>query len=124
LIAFLFPVSATSISIHVPFSLSRIMMSGLLLGMVLSVALVHLIHYYYYYHYSIGFILLFAWVSVCFQFRGGVLVEAKCDSLQGFPAVPGSIHVPLFSPRCVCARARVCVRACGRFFDRLVECGA
>ena len=37
LITFLSHEIATSINIHVPFSLSRIMMSGLLLGMVLSV---------------------------------------------------------------------------------------
>jgi hypothetical protein len=37
LITFLSPEIATYINIHVPFSLSRIMMSSLLLGMVLSV---------------------------------------------------------------------------------------
>ena len=37
LITFLSPEITTSINIHVPFSLSRIIMSGLLLGMVLSV---------------------------------------------------------------------------------------
>ena len=37
LTTFLSPESATSINIHVPFSLSRIIMSGLLLGIVLSV---------------------------------------------------------------------------------------
>ena len=37
LITFLSPEIATSINIHVPFSLSWIIMSGLLLGMVLSV---------------------------------------------------------------------------------------
>ena len=37
LITFLFPEIATSINIHVSFSLSRIIMSGLLLGIVLSV---------------------------------------------------------------------------------------
>ena len=37
LITFLSPMIATSINIHVPFSLSQIIMSGLLLGMVLSV---------------------------------------------------------------------------------------
>jgi len=37
LITFLSPEAATSINIHVLFSLSRIIMSGLLLGMVLSV---------------------------------------------------------------------------------------
>ena len=37
LIKFLSPEIATSINIHVPVSLSRIVMSGLLLGMVLSV---------------------------------------------------------------------------------------
>ena len=37
LITFLSPEIATSINIHVPASLSRIIMSGLLLGMVLSV---------------------------------------------------------------------------------------
>ena len=36
-ITFLSPKTATSTSMHVPFSLPRIMMSGLLLGMVLSV---------------------------------------------------------------------------------------
>ena len=40
LITFLFPEFATSINIHVPFSLSRIIMSGLLLGIVLSVCIV------------------------------------------------------------------------------------
>ena len=38
LITFLSPEIATSINIHVPFSLSRIIMSGLLLGIVLSVS--------------------------------------------------------------------------------------
>ena len=37
LIIFLSPETAASINIHVPFSLSRIIMSGLLLGIVLSV---------------------------------------------------------------------------------------
>ena len=37
LITFLSPEIATSINMHVPFSLSRIIMSGLLLGIVLSV---------------------------------------------------------------------------------------
>ena len=37
LITFLSPEIATSINIHVPFSLSRIMISGLLLGVALSV---------------------------------------------------------------------------------------
>jgi len=37
LITFLSPVITTSINTHVPFSLSRITLSGLLLGMVLSV---------------------------------------------------------------------------------------
>ena len=41
LITFLSPEIATSITIHIPFSLSRIIMCGLLLGMVLSVAPVH-----------------------------------------------------------------------------------
>ena len=41
LITFLSPEIATSITIHIPFSLSRIIMCGLLLGMVLSVATVH-----------------------------------------------------------------------------------
>ena len=39
LITFLSPEIATSINIHVPFSLSGIMMSGLLLGIVLSVCI-------------------------------------------------------------------------------------
>ena len=39
LIRFLSPEIATSINIHVPFSLSRIIMSGLLLGIVLSVCI-------------------------------------------------------------------------------------
>ena len=43
LITFLFPEIATSINVHVPFPLSWIMMSGLLLGIVLSVCT-----YYYY----------------------------------------------------------------------------
>jgi hypothetical protein len=37
LITFTFSEIATSINIHVPFSLSRIMMSGLVLMMILSV---------------------------------------------------------------------------------------
>jgi hypothetical protein len=48
LITFLSPENATSINMHVPFSLSRIIISGLLLGMVLSVLSV----YYYYYYYN------------------------------------------------------------------------
>ena len=57
LITFLSPEIATSINIHVPFSLSRVIMSGLLLGVVLSVCscwshnMVTLPHYYYYYYY-------------------------------------------------------------------------
>ena len=47
LITFLSPEIATSIDIHVPFSLSRIIISGLLLGIVLSVCT----YYYYYYYY-------------------------------------------------------------------------
>ena len=43
LITFLSPEIATSINIHVPFSLSRIIMSGLLLGIVLSVLLLLLL---------------------------------------------------------------------------------
>ena len=39
LITFLSPEIAESINIHVPFSLSRIIMSGLLLGIVLSVCI-------------------------------------------------------------------------------------
>ena len=39
LITFLSPEIATSINIHVPFSLSRIIISGLLLGIVLSVCI-------------------------------------------------------------------------------------
>jgi len=63
LITFLSPEIATSINIHVLFSLSRIM-SGLLLGMVLSVwtcwfhSMVTLppwhVYYYYYYYYLVG----------------------------------------------------------------------
>ena len=41
---FLFPEIATSINIHVPFSLSRVVMSGLLLWMVLSVCLSVCLH--------------------------------------------------------------------------------
>jgi len=57
LITLLSPGIATSVSMHVPFLLSRIMMSGLLLGIVLSVCtcwshnMVALILYYYYYYY-------------------------------------------------------------------------
>ena len=39
LITFLSPEIAKSINIHVPFSLSRIIMSGLLLGIVLSICI-------------------------------------------------------------------------------------
>jgi hypothetical protein len=39
LITFLSPEIATSINIHVPFSLSRIIISGLLFGIVLSVVI-------------------------------------------------------------------------------------
>jgi len=45
LITFLSPEIATSINVHAPFSLSRIIISGLLLGIVLSVCT-----YYYYYN--------------------------------------------------------------------------
>jgi hypothetical protein len=38
LITFLSPGIATSVNMHVPFSLSQIIMSGLLLGIVLSVS--------------------------------------------------------------------------------------
>jgi hypothetical protein len=41
LITFLSPGIATSINMHVPFSLSRIIMSGLLLGIVPSCVAVH-----------------------------------------------------------------------------------
>ena len=61
LITFLSPAFATSINIHVPFSLSRIIMSGMLLGIVLSVCTCWfhnmvtlppwLVYYYYYYYY-------------------------------------------------------------------------
>ena len=43
LITFLYPEIATSVNIHVPFSLLRIIMSGLLLGIVLSVCLLLLL---------------------------------------------------------------------------------
>ena len=43
LITFLSPEIATSINIHVLFSLTRIVMSGLLLGMVLSVIIIIII---------------------------------------------------------------------------------
>jgi hypothetical protein len=49
-ITFLSPGIATSISIYVPFSLSRIMISCLLLGAFLSD------YYYYYYYYCYSFI--------------------------------------------------------------------
>jgi len=50
LMTFLSPEIATSININVPFSLSRIIISGLLLGRVLSVCVCwfHNIYYYYY----------------------------------------------------------------------------
>ena len=48
LITFLSPEIATFINIHFPFSLSRIIMSGLLLGIYY--------YYYYYYYYSMVFI--------------------------------------------------------------------
>ena len=57
LITFLSPEIATCINIHVPFSLSRIILYGLLLGIVLSVCIcwshimVTLPYYYYYYYY-------------------------------------------------------------------------
>ena len=53
LITFLSPEIATSINIHVPFSLSRIIMSDLLLGIVLSVCYYY--YYYYYYRYYFSF---------------------------------------------------------------------
>src|SRR5215475_1982996 len=51
LITFLSPEIATFINVHVLFSLSRIIMSSLLLGMVLSVC-TYYYYYYYYYYYS------------------------------------------------------------------------
>jgi hypothetical protein len=59
LITFLSPEIATSFNIHVPFSLSRIIMSGLLLGIVLSVwtCWFHSAYYYYYYYYYYTFII-------------------------------------------------------------------
>ena len=53
LITLLYPEIATSINIHVPFPLSRIIMSGLFLGIVLSVCTCwfHNMVYYYYYYY-------------------------------------------------------------------------
>ena len=51
LIAFLSPEIATSLNIHVPFSLSRIIMSGLLLGIVLSVCICSsLTCFYWFWH--------------------------------------------------------------------------
>ena len=50
LTTFLSPEIATSINIHVPFSLLRIIMSGLLLGIVLSVCTCYYYYYYYYYY--------------------------------------------------------------------------
>jgi hypothetical protein len=48
-----FWITSTSINIHVPFSLSCITMSGLLLGIVLSVCIYYYYYYYcYYYYYS------------------------------------------------------------------------
>ena len=54
LITFQSPGVATSINMHVLFSLSRIIMSGLLLGIVL---------YYYYYYYYYVLVLLVAKVT-------------------------------------------------------------
>jgi hypothetical protein len=56
LVTFLSPVIATSINMHVLFSLSLIIMSGLLLGIVLSVY-----YYYYYYFQSHTFLCRFSW---------------------------------------------------------------
>ena len=50
LITFLSPEIETSINVHVPFSLSQIIMSALLLGIVLLVLLVDFYYYYYYYY--------------------------------------------------------------------------
>jgi len=77
LITFLSPEIATSINIHVPFSLSRIIMSGLLLGIVLSVCnllvppicllclldlFLLMFFYYYYYYYHWGDLGVHGWV--------------------------------------------------------------
>ena len=43
LITFLSPEIPTSINIHVPFSLSRIIMSGLLLGIILSICIINIV---------------------------------------------------------------------------------
>ena len=48
---FIWNTSATSLNIHVPYVLSRTMMSGLLLGMFLLVR-TYYYYYYYYYYYS------------------------------------------------------------------------
>ena len=50
-ITFLSPEIATSINIHVPASLSRIIMSCLLLGPIWLFSVVPSLHYYYYYYY-------------------------------------------------------------------------
>jgi hypothetical protein len=55
LITFLSPEIATSIKIHVLFSLSRIIMSGLLLEMVLSLWTYYYYYYYYYYLMQLSF---------------------------------------------------------------------
>ena len=60
LITFLSPETATSINIHVPISLSRIM-SGLLLGIVLQFVRVYYYYYYYIYRLYTGYLQLCTW---------------------------------------------------------------
>ena len=73
LITFLSPEIAASINIHVPFSLSRIIMSGLLLRIVLSVCTYYYYYYYYYYYTLLGAVLRLE--GVIFKFR--VIVFCK-----------------------------------------------
>jgi hypothetical protein len=70
------PEIATSINMHVPFSLSRIIMPGLLLGMVLSVCTCCCCYYYYYYYYyTEDFILMhyFCYVHSGLKWRPSLL---------------------------------------------------
>ena len=76
LIKFLSPGTATSLNIRVPFSLSRMVMSSLLLGTVLSVCYCWFLNtvtlrsrlYYYYpcYHQNAGYLQLCTWNKPCF----------------------------------------------------------
>jgi len=58
LITFLFPEIATSINIHVPFPLSLVIKSGLLLGVVLLIPQYGYLGYYYYFIFFISVLLL------------------------------------------------------------------